>query len=180
MMKLSVAIGAMILIGIAQQASAAPIPFTATMSGLNEVPPNASTATGLTSLILNGNSLTVNVTFNGLLGGLPSAAHIHCCIAPGQSVGVAVGFPGFPVALSGTYNHVFDLLDPSIYTSGFLTGFGGGTASGAETALINGLMAGTAYSNIHNAQGPGGKIRGLITIVPEPVTLSMFGAGLAG
>jgi hypothetical protein len=152
--------------------------FQAVMSGSLEVPPNLSTATGFTSVKVQGDALTVDVTYNGLTGGSPGAAHIHCCTVPGTNVGVAVGFPGFPTTTSGTYHHVFDLTSSAIYTSGFLTNFGGGTAAGAETALINGLEAGLAYSNIHNATFPGGEIRGLLVGVPEPATIAIFGLGL--
>src|SRR5258706_7805432 len=154
--------------------------FSATMSGLNEVPPNASNAAGFTRVYLNqgANTLQVFVNYSGLTGGTPSAAHIHCCTAPGSSVGVAVGFPSFPAALSGAYSHIFDLTDPTIYTTAFKTNFGGGTVAGAETALINGLFAGRAYSNIHNQIFPGGEIRGLLA-VPEPASIAMVGFGLA-
>src|SRR5258705_2740229 len=154
--------------------------FSATMTGLNEVPPNASPATGFTRVYLNqgANSLQVFVNYSGLTGGTPSAAHIHCCTAPGTNIGVAVGFPLFPATLSGAYSHIFDLTDPAIYTAAFRTTFGGGTATGAETALLNGFVACTAYSNIHNQIFPGGEIRGLLAR-PEPASLGLFGLGLA-
>ena len=77
---------------ISVPAQAIPFLFSAHMSGLNEVPPNASTATGFTQVILNqaANTLEVDVTWSGLTGGTASAAHIHCCTAPGTSIGVAV------------------------------------------------------------------------------------------
>jgi hypothetical protein len=153
--------------------------YTDTMLGSFEVPPNASPATGATWVSITGNTMMVTVDWNGLIGGNPSAAHIHCCIAPGNNVGVAVGFPGFPNTLSGTYSHTFDLLDSSIYTSGFLNNFGGGTAAGAEAALIAGLDAGWAYSNIHNSTFPGGEIRGLLAPVPEPSTLLLLAPGIS-
>ncbi len=89
-----------------------------------------------------------------------------------------MGFPSFPTALSGTYSHIFDLTDSTIYTAAFVTNFGGGTAAGAEAALIAGLFAGKAYSNIHNQIFPGGEIRGLLQ-VPEPASLGLLGFGLA-
>lgn len=158
--------------------------YTATMSGLNEAPPNGSPATGFTTVTVDSvlNSMNVNITYSGLIGGPPAAAHIHCCVAPGSNVGVAVGFPGFPATTSGTYSNTFNLLDPSIYTNAFLTTFGGGTAAGAEAALLQGFASGTAYSNIHNAVFPGGEIRGFLTAVPEPGAwaLMILGFGAVG
>src|SRR5438067_4067633 len=85
-----------------------------TLSGLNEVPPNASPATGEADISIIGDTLTVNEDWTGLIGGPAAAAHIHCCVAPGSNIGVAVGFPGFPAATSGAYTHVFNLLYSSI------------------------------------------------------------------
>ncbi len=146
--------------------------YAGVMSGANENPANASPATGFTSVVINDSLslMTVHVEWSGLTGGLPAAAHIHCCTAQGTNIGVAVGFPAFTTALSGSYDRVFDLLSTSTYTAGFLNNFGGGTAAGARDALIAGLNAGTAYSNIHNATFPGGEIRANLAAVP-PVPL---------
>jgi hypothetical protein len=152
--------------------------WAGTMSGGNEIPANPSTAIGFADVFLSGNFLTVDLFWKGLVGGTPAAAHIHCCIAPGTNVGVAVGFPSFPLTTTGSYNHVFNLTDPSIYTTGFLNNFGGGTAAGAQAALIAGLNAGNAYSNIHNATYPGGEIRANLVATPEPASLGLMATGL--
>jgi hypothetical protein len=154
--------------------------FAGTMAGANEIPANASTATGFTSISINDSLslMTVHVDWSGLTGGLPSAAHIHCCTAQGTNIGVAVGFPSFTSTLSGSYDHVFDLLSASTYTTAFLNNFGGGTAAGARDALIFGLNAGTAYSNIHNATFPGGEIRANLSPVPLPAAAWLLLSGL--
>src|SRR5204862_2903714 len=59
-------------------AHAIPITFVATLSGANEVPPNASPATGFASVVLDAtaHTLQINVTFSGLTS-IDTAAHIH-------------------------------------------------------------------------------------------------------
>ena len=96
-----------------------------------------------------------------------------------HNIPVAVGFPGFPATTSGTYQRTFDLTEASVYTASFLTDLGGGTAAGAEAALIAGLNDGQAYVNIHNESFPGGEIRGFLTAVPEPASVLLLGVGLS-
>lgn len=148
------------------------------LRGTNEVPANASPATGYVTISLSNSTLTVLLNWTGLIGGNPAAGHIHCCTAPGSNVGVAVGFPNLPATASGSYTGVFDLTDPTVYTAGFRNNFGGGTAAGAEAALIAGLDAGNAYVNLHNARWPGGEIRANVTTTPEPGTVALLAVGM--
>jgi CHRD domain len=159
---------------------AAIISSTATLSGAQEVPPTGSPATGNAQVTVNTltNILTVNETFSGLIGGVASAAHIHCCGLVGVNEPVVVPFPGFPAATSGTYNTSFDLTNTSTYVAAFVTA-NGGTAAGAEAALIAGLTSDFAYVNIHNAMFPGGEIRGQLR-TPEPATVSLVVIGVVG
>lgn len=158
-------LGCLLLVSGAAHAS---VIYEGTMLGSNEVPANGSTATGFTSVAIDGNLMTVHVIWSGLTGGPAAASHIHCCTPLGTSVGVAVGFGGFPASTSGTFDGSFDLLNAAIYTTSFLNNFGGGTAAGAMAALIAGLDSGMAYSNIHNAVFPAGEIRGNLVRVDEP------------
>jgi len=100
-----------------------------------------------------------------------------------MNVGVATtvpAFPGFPLGVtSGNYSSaVFDLTQPLIYNPAFITAQGG--LPQAEAALIAGLLNNETYLNIHTANFGGGEIRGILTPVPEPGTLSLLGFGIGG
>jgi hypothetical protein len=151
--------------GVGAQCLAATLTFTAIMQGSNETPPNSSTASGFATVVLNGDILTVNESFSGLIGGNASAAHIHCCAVPGISAPVVIPFPAFPAATSGTYSQTFDLSTFS---------FGGGLT---ETTFLTGLESGLAYVNIHNVTFPAGEIRGQLNMTPEPSSLLLLGTG---
>ena len=154
--------------------------FTATLLGANEVPPTGSPATGFITLTLSGDFLKVDESFSGLTGGVAGAVFIHCCAPAGMNAVVAVPLPGFPAATSGTYSNTFDLTMAATYNGTFVTA-NGGTAAGAESALVAAMFAGQTYVNIHDATFPGGEIRGqLAQVTPEPGTLLLFGTGLLG
>jgi hypothetical protein len=153
--------------------------FTATLLGSNEVPPNGSTASGFIIVTLHGDSLSVGESFTGLTA--PAvAAHIHCCTFSGMNTMVAIPFPGFLNATSGTYSNFFDLTLDATYSAAFEAA-NGGTAASAESALLAALFAGEAYANIHDSVFPGGEIRGQLALVtPEPGSLLLLGTGLLG
>ena len=164
---------------------ATPIALTTVLSPLNEIPPVASNGTGQATVILDpdAQTLQLSVTFSGLTS--PTvAAHIHCCLpfpfAP-MNVGVATtvpAFPGFPLGVTfGTYTSiVFDLTQALIYNPAFVTARGG--LPQAEAALIAGLLNSETYLNIHTVNNGGGEIRGILSPVPEPGTLSLLGLGI--
>src|SRR3954454_4482824 len=72
---------------IASIAGATTISFNVTMTGTQEVPPNASPAIGNALVVVDdvANSVFVSLSFLGLVGGPASAAHIHCCTLPGAN-----------------------------------------------------------------------------------------------
>jgi Cu/Zn superoxide dismutase len=116
------------------------VPVNGTFSGAQEVPANASTATGTVQGSYDPKSglLGIKVTYAGLTANA-TASHIHRAAA-GVSGPVQIDFSplGFTFgALSGTFSKVILL----------------------TTAQATDLLAGNLYANIHNASFPGGEIR---------------------
>src|SRR5438067_2092849 len=78
----SLAVADFVSFGPIKSAEAAPISYTASLSGPAESPPNNSPGTGSTQVDLNlaAHTLRVQVTFSGLQGPT-TASHIHACTA---------------------------------------------------------------------------------------------------
>jgi hypothetical protein len=168
---------------VAPHATGAVFVYDANLDGPSESPANASPGTGFAEVDYDNvlHTLTVQVTFSGLLGPT-TASHIHSATTvPGTgTAGVATttpSFSGFPLGVtSGSYSNTLDLTLATSYNPAFVTANGGTTAS-AEAALIAGINAGEAYLNIHTTVVPGGEIRGFLTSVPEPSTFALAGVG---
>ncbi len=166
---------------------AAPVTFTATLSGPAESPANSSPGTGSATIVFDTalHTLSMNVVFSGLTGNT-TASHIHCCTAvPGvANSGVATETPtfgGFPLGVSsGTYSHTFDMTLASSFNPAFITANGGSVAQ-AELALFNGSVVGRSYLNVHTSAFGGGEIRGFLqpAAVPVPSSMLLLGLGLA-
>lgn len=133
------------------QATNLVFPFGIFLDAASEVPPVSSPgASGIGTLSLEGSNLTYHITFSGL-SAPATAAHIHGPASPTNAAGVMVGL-SVPPATEGTM-------------SGTLT---------LTTAQIANIVNGQTYVNIHNANNPGGEIRG--QIVPLHVPIQLDGA----
>lgn len=111
------------------------------LSGANEVPANASTATGTADVTYNKTTklLSFFLTWSNLAG-TPTGSHIHGPTAKGTNAPVKFDFfPLIPKTVSGSFSN-------SVVVDG---------------VAINeaDLLAGKYYFNIHNATFPGGEIR---------------------
>jgi hypothetical protein len=160
--------------------------YYTTLSGPNESPANTSPGTGKAVVTINGNLMSVHVTFSGLVAvtsaGLPSgttASHIHAPTAIPLSLTSTAGvatttptFTDFPLGVrSGTYDHTFDMTLNSSYNPAYITA-NGGTAASAFTALKAAITAGKSYLNIHSNAFGGGEIRGYLLPCPA-ITVSI-------
>ena len=167
-------------------ATAATTVFNADLSGLQEVPPNASPGSGFGIVTIDDTAFTmrVQITFEDLIG-LTTASHIHCCAPVGSNAGMASqtpSFSGFPLGVtSGALDQTFDMTLASSYNAAFITAHGG-TPVTAFADLFAAMLAGNTYLNIHTSQFPGGEIRGQLAAVPEPATWAMMllGFGAVG
>jgi hypothetical protein len=117
-------------------------PIHAVYSGAQEVPANASTATGLITGVYDDftNTVYYTITFSGLSAN-SVAAHFHGPALPGVIAPVVIGHAGFPTGVtSGTYSRADVLTEQQ------------------ETQFLAGLW----YSNIHTSLIPSGEIRAQI------------------
>jgi len=181
---LAAVVGIATLMLSASASYAIPLTFVGHLAAGNEVPPVASSGTGLAIVVLDPTAQTIqiNVTFSGLTSN-DVAAHIHCCAPLGTNAGVATAipaFPGFPLGVtSGSYNSaVFDLTQSTIYNPAFVTLQGG--LPQAEAALIAGIENGLTYLNIHTVNFGSGEIRGQLSPVPAPASLVLLASALLG
>lgn len=174
-------------------ADAAPIVFFADLSGPNESPANASPGTGTALVTIDSvlNTMRVEASFASLTSA-NTAAHIHAINGPGDAntsdtlgpvATTTPTFSGFPSGgTAGTFDATFNMTLASSYRAGFITDSGGIAA--AQAALFAAIAEGRAYFNIHTTNFPGGEIRGFLQPqpqpVPEPGTMLLVGAGIAG
>lgn len=132
------------------------LPFDAMLTGGQQVPAVATTAQGVATFTLNSmlNTITYAIVADGLSGAITSA-HIHEG-AIGTAGGVLVDLSS---GING--NRIM------------------GTITGAAVTndLINSMLKGETYINVHTAANPNGEIRGQIyRLAREGYTTKMDGA----
>jgi hypothetical protein len=117
------------------------------LTGAQEVPAVATTATGQGTAVISadGSTITYIVTYSGLSGTV-NAAHIHTGAA-GVAGGVILPLTAGPSPMTGT------LTAANFAASGPVTTFAQAVAA---------IRAGTTYFNLHTTANPGGEIRGQI------------------
>ncbi len=148
------------LVFMAPRAQAAPIlVYEAFLAGANETPPNGSPATGFGTLTLNAamNQAMIELTWSNLTAPT-TAAHIHGPAAVGVPGPVIIPFTPFPNATSGIFTATVNITAQQLMW----------------------LQDGLLYMNIHDANFPGGEIRGQLVATPEPASLALLATGLLG
>lgn len=152
-MKRHVVLGLVAGLCWATAAQGAIFNYTATIDGLQEVPPVATPGSGSGTFVIDtdANTMSYNIVFGGLIG-TETNAHIHGFAAPGVPAGVLHPLPTPGSPKIGVWNYL-------------------------ESQEAN-ILAGLTYVNIHSSAYGGGEIRG--QIVPEPASLGLVAlAGVA-
>ena len=138
--------------------AAPPQKFAANLTGAQQVPPVASSGTGIGTVLLNAteDQITVNMSFSGLTSNA-SMAHIHGPAAAGANAGVLFDFSAVtPAATSGSIPEQTFAITPT---------------------QVAQLKSGLFYFNIHTGNFGGGEIRGQIGLAPlEKYTSTLNGA----
>lgn len=142
-------IGLLLLLLVAASGFAG-IHLVASLTGAQEVPAVATTATGTGSFVMNDErtELRYTVSYQGLSGTLTAGGHLHLG-TPGRNGAVikAIAVSGGPA--SGTVTGVWRASDAT---------------QPLTTALVESLLTGRVYVNFHTATNPGGEIRGQVEL----------------
>ncbi len=132
--------------------------FIASLDGLQETPPVATTGSGFGEVALESSTGMVTILSGNYFDLIGTSTLIHIHQAP-------AGVPGGVI--------VTLTLDAPGSTSGTFSG-GGGPLTLAQ---MSDMIAGNTYINIHSTFKPGGEIRGQLALVPEPGSIVLFGCG---
>ena len=155
-----------------------------TFSDVGEALPSTGTGSGMVNYDSTAHSLQLQANFSGLQG-TTTASHIHAptLVAGTGNAGVATTTPTFALfplgVTSGSFADTLDLTQASSWNPAYITA-NGGTTAGAEAAFALAIASGQAYWNIHSTYAGGGEVRGFLTVVPEPSSLTLAGLGFLG
>ena len=114
-----------------------PVRLTSSLDEANEAPPlPPGTGTGTGDVVLNGlqTSIGVNVTFSGLTGAI-TAAHIHTGAVGVDGPAVVTLAGAAPSPIVGTFTPI-------------------------SASLVEAMLSGNSYINLHTAAQPDGEVRG--------------------
>lgn len=135
--------------------------FTVSLEGAS---PGAATA--VVTYSDDTQTLHVRLDFDGLLGKV-LYAHLHCCATgPGngdasQSISITT-LPEFPLGVrSGSYECEINLADRFTYHPTFLW-LNGESVRSASDALLDALLSGRVYLDIHTTTRPKGELYGFL------------------
>lgn len=147
------------------------------IDGRQEVPTSGSLAYGSASFTINdqnwlvtGSMTTTGLPYRTVTGAANvTGAHIHAAAPPGANAGVVYNlitnaYAGYPVDLPGNV---------TLYAWS-------GVLGGNQQVVLNNLIAGLGYINVHSVAFPGGEIRGQIDCygaVPEPASMIALSMG---
>jgi hypothetical protein len=136
----------------------------ATLSGEAEVPAVTSAAGG--SFTAEINTETYEISY-GLSSDAMNITQAHIHLGPADDNGPAVAF-------------LFGPADPGSDGIDFIDSVTLASMIGDNTqkALVEGIMAGNAYVNVHTEANPSGEVRGqIVVLVPTAVGLPATGSG---
>ena len=142
-------------------------PFRATLTGYEEVPSVHTVAGGEFEARVNGANVDYTLTYSGLQAPV-TMAHIHfaqkgvngsimvwlCGTATNPGPAGTPACPGTGGTVSGTFTSG-NILASSTATQQF--------PAGDLEALIDAMLAGSGYVNVHSNASPGGEIRGQVS-----------------
>ena len=145
------------------------------IDGLQQVPPNNSSALGTASFTINDATWETAGSVNiwGLSPTQVTAMHIH-----EGAVGVN-GPVRFDIAANQVPGSPFNAGTFWIYAFDGILNLG---SNANNQAFLAQMIAGNSYINVHTPAFPGGEIRGQIhctDAVPEPASMAALGLGFA-